>query len=119
MYSSSPPYQCPSTPSKSSPLVAAQARRRSQYKALILNTPQARRTQYKSLTPDTPVPRRIFSRCLERAVKARAQSTKGKRRANEPSSDDFSMNYDEDDDDEVIMQDEVCFSTFVSVTSCN
>lgn len=54
---------------------------------------------------------RFKARCFERAAKARQNAIKGKRHANEPSSDDYNMDYDEEDDDEDIMQDEVCFST--------
>ena len=155
MYPSSPPSQCPSTPlglrnplaykplnsspltrspdgSKSSPVVAAQARRRSQYKALTLNTPaptrifsNPRRSSGRLFTDDSNIAKptgsdsqkvflrdRFKARCFERAAKARAKAIKGKRYANELSSDDFNMDYDEEDDDEDIMQDEVCFSTF-------
>ena len=157
MYSTSPPYQCPSTPlaprnpltykplnsspltcspdwSKSSPVAAAQEqaphRRRSQYKTLTPNTPirnfsNSRRTSGRLFTdggyiatpprPDSQklsLRNRFKARCFERAAKAREKAIKGKRYANQLSSDDFCMDYvdEEDDDDEDIMQVEV--STF-------
>jgi hypothetical protein len=153
MHSSSPPYQCPSTPlkprntptyrpnissplawSKSSPIVAPQARRRSQYKALTPHTPtrgifsNSRSSSGRLFTdqsniasPAGPDPQKVFlrdrfkARCFERAAKAREKAIKGKRYANQASSDDFSMDYEEEDDDEDIMQDEVCFGLLFQV----
>lgn len=161
MYSSSPPHQCPSTPlaprnpltfkplnssplarspdrANSSPVAAAQARRRSsQYKAPIPKTPAPPRVFSNSrrssssggrlftngshvATPAGPESQKMFlrdrfkARCFERAAKAREKAIKGKRYANEPSSEDYIMDYDEedDDDDEDIMQDEVRFRCF-------
>ena len=155
MHSSS---QCPSTPlaprnpltykplnssplahspewSKSSPVIAAQARRRSQYKALTPNTPNtptrtfsnSRGSSGRLFTDEGNIassagldPQKVFlrdrfkARCFERAAKARARAIKGKRYANQFSSDDSSMDYDEEEDDEDIMQDEVCL--FFSIT---
>ena len=149
MYSASPPYQCPSTPlaprnplaykplnsspltcspewSYSSPVAAAQAHRRSQYKSLTPNTPtrifsNSRRSSGRLFTdggyvatpprPDSQklsLRNRFKARCFERAAKARERAIKGKRYA-QHSSDDFTMDYDDEDegDDEDIMQDEV------------
>ena len=56
---------------------------------------------------------RFRARCLERAVKDRERKIKGKRRASEPSSDgpDETMDWDdEEDDDESILNDNVCIS---------
>jgi hypothetical protein len=149
MHSSS---QCPSTPlaprnpltykplnssplahspewSKSSPVVAAQTRRRSQYKALTPNTPtrtfsNSRSSSGRLFTDEGDIASsagpsdsqkmflrdRFKARCIERAAKARARAIKGKRYANQSSSDDLSMDYDEEEEnDEDIMQDEVCF----------
>ena len=156
MYSASPPHQCPSTPSvprnfltykplnssplasspewsRSSPVAAAQAHRRSQYKTLTPNTPtrkisNSRRSSGRLFnvggdiaTPARPDSQKLSqrdrfkARCFERAAKARERAIKGKRYANQPSSDDFSMDYDDedDDDDEDIMQDEVCVSVLL------
>ena len=68
--------------------------------------------------PDSPklsLRNRFKARCFERAAKAREKAIKGKRYANnQPSSDDFTMDYDDEDeeDDEDIMQDEVCVFVF-------
>ncbi|KAF8799556.1 hypothetical protein BYT27DRAFT_7236304 [Phlegmacium glaucopus] len=150
MHSSSPAYECPSTPlalrnpltykplnpsplarspdrSKSSPVVAAQARRRSQYKALAPNTPaptrifsNPRRSSGRLFSdgnnlasPAGPDPQKVFlrdrfkARCFERAAKARAKAFKERRYSNQSSSDDCYMDYDEEEDDEDIMQDEL------------
>ena len=126
----SSPLTCSSDWFKSSPVAAAQAhRRRSQYKTLTPNTPtrkisNPRRSSGTLFTdggyiatparPDSQklsLRNRFKARCFERAAKAREKAIKGKRYANQRSSDDFSMDYDDEDDeedDEDIMQDEVC-----------
>ena len=150
MQQSSPPYPIPSTPvglrhtlpfrplnssplanspSTSSPVAAAQARRMSQYKALSPATPVATRrcsstrqergrslsagsyASAGSLEPGNPPPKlsirdKFKARCLERAVREREKAIKGKRYKH-PSSDDYSMDNDESEDEEVIMGDEV------------
>lgn len=126
----SSPLACSSDYSKSSPVVTAQARRRSQYKALTPNTPSRTFSNSRGssgrLFTDGNIENdsqkvflrdRFKARCFERAAKARAKAIKGKRYANHPSSDDFSMDYsgeddNDDDEDEDIMQDEVCFGVF-------
>lgn len=52
---------------------------------------------------------RLQARCLERATKARERAVRKKRQDmfGEPSSDDFQMEDDSEEDDETIMQDEV------------
>lgn len=133
---SSPLNACSSDWYNSSPVAAAQAhRRRSQYKTLTPNTPtrvfsNSRRSSGRLFTdggyiatpsrPDSQklsLRNRFKARCFERAAKARERAIKGKRYTNQPSSDDFTMDYDDEDedDDEDIMQDEVCvfFSTLL------
>jgi len=123
------------SPGKSSPVVAAQARRRSQYKSHSPTTP----LQSRSVSGGSHTSARLFSgvgnvanfgsadtdpqkvslrdrfkaRCLERAVRARAKAIRGKRYGDlqDPSSDDFQMDDDDSEDDEDIMQDEVCLTT--------
>ena len=129
----SSPLTCsPDWSKKSSSPVAAtittQAhRRRSQYKTLTPNTPtrsfsNSGRTSGRLFTDGgyitTPVRpdsqklslrNRFKARCFERAAKAREKAIKGKRYANHQlSSDDFEMDYDDEEDEEDIMQDEVC-----------
>ena len=106
-------------------MVAAQARRRSQYKSLTPNTPglprifssNSRRRSSSgrlftdgdaiaSLPAERPDSQKVYlrdrfkARCLERAVKARAKAIKGKRYLDQRSSDDFMMDYGDDDDDD-------------------
>lgn len=130
---SSPLASSPDWSKLSSPVAAIQAHRRSQYKSLTPNTPirnfsNARRSSGRLFTvgsgggdniTTTPAQKlslrdRFKARCFERAAKAREKAIKGRRYANQRSSDDFSMDYDdeddEDDDDEDIMQDEVCIT---------
>jgi len=141
MQSSSPFFQTPSTPGrssyysarshqplnssplaspKSSPVVAAQARRKAQYKSRetsLLKTPTTLRqplfTQTSSKTPEDSekslLRERFRARCLERAQKERQEKVKKHRTAS--SSDvffDAEMDCDEDEDEESVMQDEVC-----------
>ncbi|CAA7268610.1 unnamed protein product [Cyclocybe aegerita] len=112
------------SPGKSSPVAAAQARRRSQYKAHAPTTPSQSRTSTGSRNGDRRVDLASYSggseedsqkaflrgrfkaRCFERAVKARDKAI-SKKRHSEPSSDDYSMDADEEEDDETIMQDEL------------
>ncbi|KDR72740.1 hypothetical protein GALMADRAFT_252956 [Galerina marginata CBS 339.88] len=129
---SSPLVESPGSP-KTSPVAAAQARRKSQYKAHTPTTPllsrgflgargPTRRTPSAASNPSSYLggsvesdPQKVFlrdrlkARCLERAVKAREQAIRGKRRGhlNEPSSDDQPMDDDDEEDDEDIMQDEL------------
>jgi hypothetical protein len=127
----SSPLTCSSDWSQSSPVAVAQTHhRRSQYKSLTHNTPTrvfstSRRSSGRLFTdggyiatparPDSQklaLRDRFKARCFERAAKAREKAIKGKRYANQRSSDDFNMDYedeeDEDEDEEDIMQDEVC-----------
>ncbi|KAG1729521.1 uncharacterized protein EDB91DRAFT_1159470 [Suillus paluster] len=133
MQSSSPIFQTPSTPGrssyysarshqplassplaspKSSPVVSAQARRQAQYKARPLAT-QLPCVQAGSRTPENPqktfLRDRFKARCLERAQKQRQDKVQKQRTAS--SSDvffDAEMDCDdEDEDDESIMQDEL------------
>ena len=158
MHSSSPSYCSPSTPaclrnplqfrpsnssplaespSASSPVVAAQARRRSQYKPRSPQTPtvSSRRisgnySEGRSLSsrsslsaysvgiPENPpklsMRDKFRARCLERAVKAREKAIKGRRYVlQHPSSDDQPMDDDESEDEEDIMQDEVSTDSLV------
>src|ERR1700733_8749370 len=127
----SSPLASPS-PQKSSPVVAAQARRRLQFKARTPSTPVASSSRSfpsaGSITP-TAGGRSLFNRvsdsvqdsqkaflrekfkarCFQRAVRAREKAIREKRYASEASSDGFddSMDYDEEEDDDAIMQDEV------------
>jgi hypothetical protein len=116
--------------SKSSPVAVAQAhRRRSQYKTLTPTRKLSNSRKFSGrlftdggiTTPARPdsqnlsLRNRFKARCFERAAKAREKAIKGKRYANDRSSDDFFMGYDDEDDvdvdddeDEDIMQDEVC-----------
>jgi len=149
MYTSSPIFHYPSTPAggrdrlkfrplnssplaesspgstKTSPVAAAQARRKSQYKGHAPITPlsfrslsagqgSSRRGDY---TPPLPVkddPQkallrgRFKARCLERAVRAREKAIRGKRSLR-MSSEDFKMDDDEEEGDDEIMRDEVRF----------
>jgi hypothetical protein len=64
-----------------------------------------------SLEPGNPPPKlsirdRFKARCIERAVREREKAIKGKRYQH-PASDDYSMDNDESEDEEVIMGDEV------------
>ncbi|KAF9478995.1 hypothetical protein BDN70DRAFT_879279 [Pholiota conissans] len=103
----------------SSPMAAAQARRRSQYKSPVgfkHDSTVARRLfssdgvskddtdAHKSFLRD-----RIKAHCFERAAKARERAIYGKRKSSmyEPSSDDYPMDDDDEEDDEDIMQDEL------------
>ena len=112
------------SPTNYSPLSAAQARRKSQYKPLIPTPPLFSRSSSSSRrsvsTPSCSVeadPQKSFlrdrlkARCIERAVKAREKAIRGKRSLslNGPSSDDYHMDDDEEEDDDDIMQDEVRF----------
>ena len=110
---------------KTSPVAAAQARRKSQYKGHAPITPlsfrslsagkgSSRRGDY---TPPPPVKddsqkallrRRFKARCVERAVRAREKVIRGKRSLR-MSSDDFQMDDDEEEGDDEIMKDEVRF----------
>ena len=147
MYSSSPIFHYPSTPAggrdplqfrplnssplaesspgntKTSPVAAAQARRKSQYKghspitplsfrSLFAGQSSSRRSDY---TPPVPVKDdsqkallrgRFKARCVERAVRAREKAIRGKRSL-QMSSDDFQMDDDEEEGDDEIMKDEV------------
>ena len=142
MQSSSPFLQTPSTPGsssyysarshqplvssplaspKSSPVVAAQARRRAQYKTretsssrtpIILCQPLF--TQANGKTPEETqsslLRERFRARCFERAQKERQEKVK-KSRTVSGSDDvffDSAMDCDEDEDEESVMQDEVC-----------
>jgi hypothetical protein len=138
--SSSPFFQTPSTPGrssyysarshqpfnssplaspKSSPVVAAQARRQAQYKTRVTSSSRTPISiskpvfaQTSNKTPDDPdksLLRESFrARCLERAKKERQEKVT-KRRT--PSSSDVffdcEMDCDEDEDEESVMQDEV------------
>jgi len=139
MQSSSPIFQTPSTPGrssyysarshqplassplaspKSSPVVAAQARRQAQYKARVTSSSRSAASQFPctqsgSKTPENPqktfLRDRFKARCLERAQKQRHDKVQKQRT---PSSSDVffdcEMDCDEDEDDELVMQDEVC-----------
>lgn len=132
----------PPSPPKSSPIVAAQARRRLQFKARTPSTPVASSSRtFPSTGSVTPTTRRSLftgsvsasvqdsqkeflrekfkARCFQRAVRAREKAIRGKRYASEASSDGFddSMDYDEEEDDDAIMQDEVCLMCLVSYGS--
>jgi hypothetical protein len=121
-------------------MVAAQARRRSQYKSLTPNTPPARifsnsRRRSSSgrlftdgdaiASPAEPDSQKVYlrdrfkARCLERAVKARAKAIRGKRYSDQRSSDDIIMDYDDDEaeNEEDIMQDEVLVFQLRVITS--
>jgi hypothetical protein len=119
---SSPLVASPSgSPKMSSPVVAAQARRRSQYKAAVSVHPEresstARRLFSSGAEPtESADPQKAFlrsrfkARCFERAAKARERAVSGKRagKMREPSSDDYLMDDDGEEEDEDIMQDEV------------
>jgi len=157
MYSTSPSFHYPSTPAAlrnplqfkpltssplaeilSSPVVAAQARRKSQYKSHSPATPIGTRRvsgihsdggkaskfvpnilTHPLGTPDNPpklsMREKFRARCIERAVKERKRAIAGKRYVDtEPSSDDYQMNDDESEDEEDIMKDEVDFILFRS-----
>ena len=124
----------------SSPVVAAQARRKSQYKSHSpTTTPIGSRrlpgihsdgggkkassfvpnisTHPFGTPPDNPpklsMREKFRARCIERAVKERKRAIAGKRYvATEPSSDDYQMDDDESEDEEDIMKDEVDFYFF-------
>ncbi|KIK40396.1 hypothetical protein CY34DRAFT_807251 [Suillus luteus UH-Slu-Lm8-n1] len=138
MQSSSPIFQTPSTPGrssyysarshqplassplaspKSSPVVAAQARRQAQYKSRVTSSSRSATTQLPcteagSKTPENPqktfLRERFKARCLERAQKQRHDKVQKQRSCS--SSDVFfesEMDCDEDEDDEMVMQDEL------------
>ncbi|KAG1726399.1 hypothetical protein EDB19DRAFT_1752569 [Suillus lakei] len=138
MQSSSPIFQTPSTPGrssyysarshqplassplaspKSSPVLAAQARRQAQYKARVTSSSRSASTQLPcaqagSKTPENPqktfLRDRFKARCLERAQKQRHDKVQKQR--THSSSDvffDSEMDCDEDEDDEFVMQDEL------------
>ncbi|KAF8970069.1 hypothetical protein BDZ97DRAFT_1652738 [Flammula alnicola] len=124
---SSPLVTSPGSPKMSSPVAAAQARRKSQYKARVPSTPTSTRNPARRLfsAGDSGMtysvgsvegdPQKVFlrnrfkARCFERAVKARDKAIRGKRSASmiEPSSDDYQMDDEEEEGDEDIMQDEL------------
>lgn len=105
---------------KSSPVVAAQARRQAQYKTRVSSSSrtsitfgQPLFTQNGSKTPEDPqkslLRERFRARCFERAQKEREEKVKRQRTAS--SSDvffDAEMDCDEDEDDDSVMKDEVC-----------
>ncbi|KAG1867193.1 hypothetical protein DFJ58DRAFT_679188 [Suillus subalutaceus] len=137
MQSSSPIFQTPSTPGrssyysarshqplassplaspKSSPVAAAQARRQAQYKARVTSSSRSAAqlpcTFAGSNTPENPqktfLRDRFKARCLERAQKQRHDKVQKQR--THSSSDvffDSEMDCDEDEDDELVMQDEL------------
>ncbi|KAG2140695.1 hypothetical protein DEU56DRAFT_798284 [Suillus clintonianus] len=102
---------------KSSPVVAAQARRQAQYKTRATGssrsaTNQLPCTQSGSQTPENPqksfLRDRFKARCLERAQKQRHDKVQKQRTAS--GSDvffDSEMDCDEDEDEEFVMQDEL------------
>ncbi|KAF8882517.1 hypothetical protein CPB84DRAFT_1750888 [Gymnopilus junonius] len=121
------------SPGKSSPIVAAQARRKSQYKAQVPVTPLFPRSSSSSRTATqrnfslnrSPGPNRLLgsaeanpqkalardrlTRYLEKVGKAREKNVCGRRFLGAKMSDDdvFAMDDDEEEDDEDIMQDEL------------
>ncbi|OAX39943.1 hypothetical protein K503DRAFT_738519 [Rhizopogon vinicolor AM-OR11-026] len=140
MQSSSPFFQTPSTPGrssyytsrshqpltssplaspKSSPVIAAQARRQAQYKTRETSSSRTPFTlsqplfaQSSGKTPEDAqkslLRERFRARCLERAQKERQEKVKGRRTAS--SSDvffDSEMDCDEDEDEDSVMQDEL------------
>ena len=158
MFSSSPSHCAPSTPTclrnplqfrpsnssplaESSPVIAAQARRRSQYKPRSPQTPTvpSRRASgnysgdarprrdtsaYAVGVPENPpklsIRDKFRARCLERAVKAREKAIKGKRyHGFHLSSDDQPMDDDESEDEEDIMKDEVSLAAILFIQSWN
>lgn len=106
---------------KSSPVVAAQARRRSQYKSRTPSAPVAstsrnapNATLAAGLTSSESTQKAFLrekfrQRCLVRASKAREKAIRSRRHSGYPSSDGFdeSMDDEEEEDDDDIMQDEV------------
>lgn len=135
----SSPLASPSTP-KSSPVAAAQARRRSQYKNRTPSTPIASSSNtfpsarsvsssggsvfYSGGAPSgsTPVPdpqksflrEKFKAKCFARAAKAREKAIRGRRY--ELSSDGFddAMDDDDEEDDASVMDDEVSLSLLLS-----
>ena len=122
------------SPGKSSPAAAAQARRKSQYKSHVPSTPLFLRNSSSSRTltqrsisngsispscllnssehdPQKELARDRVARYLEHAGKARQKAVRGRRSlgVHLPTRDEFAMDQDADEDDEDIMQDEVCF----------
>lgn len=82
----------------SSPVMAAQARRKVQYKATAGQS--GSREPAKVSMRD-----RFKARCVERAVREREKAVKGKRYGHAPSDDD-AMEDDGSEDEEMIMGDE-------------
>ncbi|KAF9525440.1 hypothetical protein CPB83DRAFT_897039 [Crepidotus variabilis] len=118
------------SPGKSSPVLAAQARRKSQYKTLSPMTPLSvrstsggRQLSHRSVSEgtkkagtsasgsggDDALRERFRAKCIERAVREREKAIRGKRSLmpRQPSSDDYAMEDDDSEDDEAIMQDEL------------
>ena len=128
----SSPLASSSPPQKSSPVSAAQARRRDQYKQVVSSptnlrrkpTTQARNTSgssrllqpasdsYNQEAPRKTVLRERFkARCLERAHKDRARKVSGRRGLSSDSSSDgvdADMDVEEDEETEELLNDEVC-----------
>ncbi|KAJ7190693.1 hypothetical protein GGX14DRAFT_407770 [Mycena pura] len=111
--SQSSPLAPSSSPSRSSPISAAQARRQSQYKARTPSLPKrpmraadfAPGVQLSGAGNDSQAAflrTRLHLRCIERASKARERAVRKKRsigNGGEPSSDDIDMGSMEDEDD--------------------
>jgi hypothetical protein len=119
------------SPELSSPVALAQSRRRLSYKSRVPSTPTPSRifTNHSSSgvsvkaseDPQKEFLRERFkARCLERAVKAREAAVRKRRWSeSEASSDGFDINCEDDDmedDDETVMQDEVCRICFQGVS---